>query len=121
VRVVKLNEFAQERFGGFFLDGLGLRDGSFIDPLPIGDETFPVTAAVAVLLLPAGLAEVEAMEIGAFIEEERMVGLFIGERFAAGGAGVGARLNIPLGHDWAEQYKTDEGIIASLPWTATPN
>ena len=105
VRVVKFDKFAQERFGGFFLDGLGLRDRSFIHPLPIRDETLPVTATIAVLLLPAGLADVEAMEIGAFIEEQRMVGLFIGERFAAGGAGVGARLNIPLGHDWAERFR----------------
>ena len=108
VRVVKFDEFAEERFGGFFLDGLGLRDRSFIHPLPVGDETLPIAAAIAVLLLPAGLADVEAMEIGAFIEEERVIGLFIGERFAAGGAGVGARLNIPLGHDWAERYKTYE-------------
>src|ERR1019366_3866247 len=97
-RVVQLDELAQERLGVLLLNRLHAGHGRGIDTLPIGDEAFAVTRALAVLALPAGLANIGAPKIGFLIEQQRVIRLPVGKRLAAGGASVGARLDVPLGH-----------------------
>src|SRR6266481_5046493 len=98
VWVVLLNQFSQERFGGFLLDGVGSRQRRLVNTLPIGDETFAVAGAVAVLLLPAGAADIGAAEVRFFVKKQCVIALFISKSFAASFASVGARLNMPLSH-----------------------
>src|ERR1035437_7575270 len=97
-RVVQLDELAQERLGVLLLNRLHAGHGRGIDTLPIGDEAFAVTRALAVLALPAGLANIGAPKIGFLIEQQRVIRLPVGKRLAAGGASVSARLDVPLGH-----------------------
>lgn len=55
------------------------------------------------MLLPAGLADVGSAEFGFIVEQQRVIGLFIGEMFAARFADVGPGLNVPLGHEnWSK-------------------
>ena len=98
-RIVQLDQLAQQRFGVLPLNGVNPRHGRFINAVPIRDEAFAVARAVAVLLLPAGPADVRAVEIGLLIEKQRVISLLIGKSFAAGPARVAARLNIPLSHE----------------------
>ena len=97
-RVVQLDELAQERLGVFPLNRIDVGLGCEVNTLPIGDEPFAVTRALAVLLLPAGFANVGAPEIGFLIEEQRVIHLLVGKGLAASGAGVSAGLDVPLGH-----------------------
>jgi hypothetical protein len=65
----------------------------------MGDEAFALSRAIVELVLPAGLADIHAMQIfGAFVKEKRVQGLFIGKGLAAGLAGGGTGLNVPFVH-----------------------
>jgi hypothetical protein len=44
------------------------------------------------------LTNIGTPEVSPLIEKERVIGFLIGKGFAAGGAGVGAGLDVPLGH-----------------------
>jgi hypothetical protein len=50
------------------------------------------------LLVPAIHADIGAAEVLLFIEEEGVIRLLIGERFAAGFTGVAAGLDVPFVH-----------------------
>ncbi len=67
--------------------------------MPIRDKTFAVARALTVLLLPARLTYVRPLEISFFVEQQGVVQLFVGKRFAACFARVGAGLNFPIGHE----------------------
>jgi hypothetical protein len=69
MRIVLLNEFAQQRFGRVLLDCLDDGSGRQKDGLPMGNETFAVARAFAELGLPAILANVHAAQFGAFVRE----------------------------------------------------
>jgi hypothetical protein len=71
----------------------------FVDTLPVGNEPFAFAGAIAVLLLPARLADIKSEEGGFLIEEQRVVDLFIRKALAAALTGVGATLNIPVSHE----------------------
>src|ERR1019366_7734311 len=62
--VVQLDQLAQEGLGILPLNRINRGRRRSIDAMPIGDEAFAVARALAVLLLPAGLANVRAPEIG---------------------------------------------------------
>ena len=97
-RIIQFDEFAQQRLGGVFLNRFRRGHGRLICPLPIGNKSFAVARAVAVLLLPAGFTNIRAPEILFCVEQERVVRLFINEAAAAGLAGMAARLNVPFVH-----------------------
>ena len=98
MRIVLLDEFSQKRLRGFLFDRFRRRRRRLIDALPIGDETLSIARAFAELLLPARSANIRPAECGFLIEKQRMIRLFVGERFAASLAAVAARLNVPLGY-----------------------
>jgi hypothetical protein len=56
--------------------------------LPIRNETLPLAPALAVLLLPADLTNIDPLQFGPGVEKESMKRLLIGEGFAARSAGV---------------------------------
>src|SRR2546422_10148742 len=67
--------------------------------MPIRNESFAVARALAVLLLPASLADVGAAECGFIVKQQRVINLFVLKVFAASFARVSAALNVPLGHE----------------------
>lgn len=67
-RVVPLNDLAQERFGGFLLNGVRWRWRGFIDALPIGNKAFALSRPFAELFLPASLANIEATKRCFFVK-----------------------------------------------------
>jgi hypothetical protein len=98
LRIVLFDEFAEQGFGGVFLDGLDNGRGRVENGLPMGDKAFAVAGAIAELVLPAVLADIHAAEFGPLIGEEGMQRLFIGKRLLAGFACGGAGLNVPFVH-----------------------
>jgi len=88
-RVVQLDQLPQEGLGVFPLNRIDGSRWRGIDAMPIGDEAFAVARALAVLLLPAGLANVGTPKISFLIEQQRVIRLLVGKGLAAGGAGVG--------------------------------
>ena len=83
MRVIQLDQFPQERLGGFLLDGIGRGRRRFIDALPIGNEPFALARPITILLLPAGGANIRAAEIRLLIKQQSVIDLFIGKSFAA--------------------------------------
>ena len=88
LRIVLFDQLSQQGFRRFLLDRIRRRRRCKKNALPIGDESLPVCGSVAVLLLPAGLANVRAPEVGLLIEEQRVIRLLVNEALAASGAGV---------------------------------
>jgi hypothetical protein len=66
--------------------------------VPIGNETFALSCAFTVLLLPAALADVRTPKICFLVEQQSVVSLFIGKMFAARFTGVRAGLDVPIVH-----------------------
>jgi len=99
LRIVELNELPQERFGVFFLNRLVWWGRRMVNAVPVGDEAFALASAFAELPLPAALANIRTLKVGFFVEEQRVIGLFIGKVRATRPAGVSTGLNIPLGHE----------------------
>jgi len=98
VRIVQFNQFSQQRFGSVSMDRFRHCGGRLIDALPIGNEPFAVARAFAVLLLPAGFTNVQAVEILFLVEQERVISLLIDKAAPASAARMSARLNIPFVH-----------------------
>src|SRR5208337_3471625 len=89
--VVEFDQFAQERLGGFFVNGLrSWRCRGLVNALPIGDEAFAVTSPLAELLLPTPVADVGTAETAFLVKKQSVITFFIGERFLASLTGVGA-------------------------------
>lgn len=98
-RIILFDQFAQKRFGGFFLNWIQRRGRwNGIDALPVGNESSAIRRALAVLGFPAILANVEPFVGVLVIEQKRMKRLFIGEGLSASLAGMRARLDIPVDH-----------------------
>jgi hypothetical protein len=98
-RIVLPDKFAQHRLGGVLVDRVHGRRRRFVNPLPVRDETFALSCAIAELILPARLADVRAAQIfRALVEEQRVERLPVGERLGARLTGVGAGLDVPLIH-----------------------
>src|SRR5207245_1622346 len=98
-RIVQLDHLPQQRFGVLLPDRVG-RGGRrrLIDPLPVRNEPFAVAGAVAVLRLPAWVANIESLEIVFLVKQQRVIGLLVGKGLAAGLAPGRAGLDVPLVH-----------------------
>ncbi len=66
--------------------------------MPIGDESFPIRGALAVLGSPAMIAYVQPFIGMLLIEQERMKGLFVVEMPVTRLTNVSSRLDVPLDH-----------------------
>jgi len=99
LRIVELYEFAQKGLGRFFLNRFIWRWRGLVNAMPIGNEPFALARAVAVLFLPASLADIGTAKFGFLVEQQCVIRLFMGEMLAACFASVPAGLNIPLGHE----------------------
>jgi len=66
--------------------------------MPIGNESFAVVGSLAVLALPAGLADVQPAEIVFLVEQQGVIHLLVEEGLFARLAMVRARLNVPFVH-----------------------
>jgi hypothetical protein len=97
LRIVLLDELAQQGFGGLFLDGVGDRRRGLVNALPMGNEP-AATLGIGELILPAGGADVGAPEFGFFVDQQGVIRFFVGERLAADFTAVAARLYVPLGN-----------------------
>ena len=103
--IIQLDDFSQERFSRFFLDRISRRRRGFVGAVPIGDKPFAISSSVTELFLPARFADVEPAEGGFFVEQKRVVILFIVKTASARFAGVGTGLNIPFGHENQQPYR----------------
>jgi len=112
LRIVQLYQFAQKGLGRFFLNGFIWRWRGLVNAMPIRDEPFALARSVAVLLLPARLADVGTPKCGFLVEQQRVIRLFMGEMFAACFASVPAGLNIPLGHERSLNGRVFQHMIA---------
>jgi hypothetical protein len=99
LRIIELDEFAQKGLGSFFLNRFIRRWRRVINAVPVRYKPFAIACAVAVLLLPAALANVGTAEFGFVIEQQRVIGLFMVKMSAARFARVSAGLNVPLSHE----------------------
>jgi hypothetical protein len=97
LRIVLLDELAQEGLGGLFLDGVGDRRRGLVNALPMGNEP-AATLGIGEFILPAGGADVGAAEFGFFVDQQGVIRFFVGERLAADFTAVAARLYVPLGN-----------------------
>ncbi len=88
MRVIQFDEFAQERFCRFLLDGICRGCRRFIGPVPIGNKPFAVPCSFTELLLPASGANVQAPKGRFIIEEQRVVILFVVKAATTRRAGV---------------------------------
>jgi antitoxin VapB len=88
----------------------------------VRDKSLAVIGTLAVLLLPAFLADIQADVFGLLIGEQRVIGLFVVECVAARLAGVGARVEIPINHEklYFCAYAFTIPIIAIRNPTAIP-
>jgi hypothetical protein len=110
--IVEFDQFAQQGLGSFFLNGFVGRRRRVVDTMPVRQEAFAIARALAVLLLPAGLADIGTAEFGFIVEQQRVIGLFIGKMSAARFARVGAGLNVPLGHERSLKARVFRDSIA---------
>jgi hypothetical protein len=97
-RVILFDELAQQRLGGFLLDGVHHRRRRLENALPVRDEAGAVGGIAGELLLPARLADVRAPQIGRHVEEQRVIRLPVGKRPGARLAGRRAGLDVPFVH-----------------------
>lgn len=98
LRIVQLDYFAQERFGGFLLYRIAGRGRSFVHTAPIRDKPFAFARAVAELLLPASLAHVQSSKGCLLVEKEGVIVFLVVKGPVARPASVGPRLNVPVSH-----------------------
>ena len=111
--VVRFDQLAQERFGGFLLNGVLRRGGRRLEhSLPLRHKPLAVAGPFPVLRLPAIGANVQPLILLLLLEEQRVKQLLVRKRFRASLTSAGARLDIPLIHEPAP-------IIARLRPTAT--
>jgi DNA-binding Lrp family transcriptional regulator len=98
-RIILLDEFPEQRFGGFLLDGIHDGRGRFVDSLPVRDETGRRRGALRGLLLPARFADVGAPQVRRYVQQQRVIRLPVGEGLLTRFAGVGSGLNVPFVHE----------------------
>ena len=103
-RVVLLDQFPQQRFGGVLVYRISGRRRRLVNSLPMRDEPGPAARVAGILLLPARLADVRAPQFRRLIEQQRVIDLPVGKRLAARLAGVGAGLNVPFVHEIGRHY-----------------
>src|ERR1043165_9741677 len=99
LRIVQLDQLSQQRFGRFFLDRFGDGRRRLIHALPVGNETFAVLCALAVLGLPALLANIRPAKLRFLLEQQRVIMLPVGKSSAAAITDVAARLYVPFRHE----------------------
>jgi len=98
LRIVLLDELAQQCFRGFLLNGVHDGGRHFKDSLPVRNGAGTAGPAGGGLFLPAGFADIGAAQALLFIEQQGVIWLPVGKRLGAGFARVGAGLNIPFVH-----------------------
>ena len=103
-RIVQFDKLAQERLGRIFLNGLRNRGGLFVNPLPVGNETFTLARTFREILGPASCADVHAAQLVPFFQQERMIMLLVGEMLAAGFATMPPGLDVPFVH-WCSRQR----------------
>ena len=110
LRVVLLDEFAQQRFGSVFLDGLDDGSRREKDGLPVRNKAFAFARAFAELVLPAVLANIHAAHFGRV--HRRATCAAVVYRQKAGGRlrkrspGTGCSIRscvLNLKHDWGRR------------------
>jgi hypothetical protein len=62
------------------------------------------------LALPADVTDIHAPEILLLVEEQRVVTLFVSERFRTGFASVRPRLNVPIVHEAVSLLRTPDEL-----------
>jgi hypothetical protein len=112
LRIVRLHDFSQERFGVLLLNRLRRRGRRrFINALPVGDESLAIGRSFTMLLLPASLAQVAPLNLMLQVEQGGVIMLPVGKVLLAGLAGVRAQLNVPFVHESTPGRRATEIIM----------